>query len=76
MTTVTTREFLHNFSSIKSSQEAVVIANRKKLEGVFVPYEIWEKMQHPGKKIDIKALAPYFIEGPKELSKEVDSVYV
>ncbi|MCX6734670.1 MAG: hypothetical protein NTZ25_02040 [Candidatus Peregrinibacteria bacterium] len=41
--TVNTREFLRNYKKITSAQETIIIANHGKPEGVFIPYEEWEK---------------------------------
>lgn len=79
---VTVREFLRNFKTLASKKIVLIVQKNGKPEGVFVPYERWEKKQKKAKKpkslsgISLaEAIEKYMVEGGDPyLSEKVDVI--
>ncbi|MEK7673097.1 MAG: hypothetical protein AAB373_04390 [Patescibacteria group bacterium] len=81
--TTTVREFLRNYKKFSNADKATIISNHGKNEGVYVPYEEWEKLhkverqgeQTERRKVNIKDLEKYmFNSGYTNLSECVDEI--
>ena len=73
----TVREFLRNFKKFSKSGKVTVVFNRSEPEGVFVPYDEWEKgKEKEDELIDWSILKKYTFGGdfghlsdPNEIDK-------
>ena len=74
--TINTREFLRNYKKFSTANEIIVISNHGKPEGVFVPYEEWEKKQeNKAKTFTWEDIEKYsFDGGDPNLSQNIDKI--
>ncbi len=71
------RTFLHNFSQARNSDEPILVMNRQKEEGVFVPYDQWQRInQKRPRYIPLEELRKFqFHGGDPDMSKNIDDIY-
>lgn len=74
--TINTREFLRNYKKFSAANRVIIIANHGKPEGVFVPYEQWEKQQeHKSRIFTWEDLEKYsFDGGDPNMSRDIDKI--
>lgn len=77
--TINTREFLRNYKKFSTANQVIIIANHGKPEGVFMPYEQWEKQNNPNpprrKKFTWEDLEKYcFDGGDPNMSQKIDEI--
>lgn len=78
---VTVREFLRNFKTLSEEKNVLIVQKNGKPEGVFVPYEEWEKKKRTKQPKGIsgislaEAIEKYtFNSGETDLSQRVDEI--
>lgn len=75
---VSIREFLRNYKDLSSKKKTIIILNRGKPEGVYIPYQEWKKDKgFKGKKFTRKELERFVISDPSldsDLSQKIDEI--
>ncbi len=76
--TINVREFLRNYKKFSATNKIIIIANHGEPEGVFVPYQQWEKQQeHKSRTITLEDIEKYtgnLRGGDSDTSQKIDEI--
>lgn len=74
---ISVRNFLRNYKKLASQNKTFIILNHGKREGVYTPYQEWQKDNNE-EKVSIEELEKFAISDPNidpNLSQKVDEIY-
>lgn len=72
---VSIREFLRNYKDLSQKNTTIIITKKGKPEGVYIPYENWQKKPKKRIKITHELIEKYAVPGGDPLlSQKIDEI--